>query len=136
MARPRAEIDKTEFEKLCGLQCTKQEVCCWFDVTDKTLERWCKDTYHNGFSDVFREKRGLGLISLRRYQMRLAEKNAAMAIFLGKNYLGQTDKQEITTPRNGQLEELIQGLREPVYDLHAETTGIDGIMEDEQAQTP
>lgn len=27
-------------------------------------------------------------------QMRLAEKNASMAIFLGKQYLGQTDKVE------------------------------------------
>lgn len=99
MARPRKEIDKNDFEKLCGLQCTQEEICSWFDVTDKTLQAWCKRTYRKGFSEVYAKKRERGKISLRRAQFRLAEKNAAMAIFLGKNYLGQTDKQEqiITT---------------------------------------
>jgi len=95
MARPRKEIDQTEFEKLCGLQCTKGEICGWFDVTDKTLENWCKRTYHEGFSDVFSKKRATGFISLRRSQFRLAEKNATMAIWLGKQYLGQREKYEL-----------------------------------------
>ena len=47
------------------------------------------------FSEVFRQKRGLGKVSLRRAQFHLAEKSATMAIFLGKQYLGQTDVQEI-----------------------------------------
>ena len=40
----------------------------------------------------------MGLISLRRMQFQLAEKSAAMAIFLGKQHLGQQDvqKQEIS----------------------------------------
>lgn len=91
MARPRKEIDNKSFESLCGLQCTKEEICSFFEVTDKTLEGWCKRTYGLGFSEVFRQKRGLGKISLRRAQFELAKKNAAMAIFLGKQYLGQKD---------------------------------------------
>lgn len=95
--RPLKEINQNEFEKLCGLQCTKEEICGFFDITDKTLESWCKRTYENedgepmGFSEVFRQKRGKGKIALRRSQFRLAEKNANMAIFLGKQLLGQTD---------------------------------------------
>ena len=89
--RPRKEIDRKQFENLCGLQCTKQEICDFFDVTDKTLEGWCKREYKVGFSEVFRQKRGAGKISLRRMQFRLAERNASMAIFLGKNMLGQRD---------------------------------------------
>ena len=96
MARPRKEIDQKDFESLCALQCTKEEICGFFDVSDKTLENWCKRTYSEGFSEVFKKKRGKGKISLRRIQFRLAEKNANMAIFLGKNYLGQTDKIETT----------------------------------------
>ena len=38
--RPRAEIDQTAFEKLCALQCTRSEICSWFNVTDKTLARY------------------------------------------------------------------------------------------------
>ena len=91
MARPRKEIAKDQFEKLCGIQCTLEEICGWFDVTDKTLDRWCKETYGESFSAVFDKKREAGKISLRRSQWRLAEKSAAMAIFLGKNYLGQKD---------------------------------------------
>ena len=134
MARPRKEIERSEFEKLCGMQCTKEEICGWFDVTDKTLETWCRREYKQGFSEVFTQKRGLGKISLRRAQFQLAQKSAAMAIFLGKNYLGQTDRQEIVHGNAGQLADLIDGLKEPVYDLHAETAGVDGAVENESSE--
>lgn len=93
--RPRKEIDQKQFENLCSLQCTKEEICGWFDLTDKTLERWCKRTYHKGFSEVFRDKRSMGKISLRRMQWRLAERNANMAIFLGKQFLDQRENYSI-----------------------------------------
>ena len=60
MARPLKQIDKKAFENLCGLQCTKEEICAFFELTDKTLDRWCKDTYSMRFSEVFAQKRGLG----------------------------------------------------------------------------
>ena len=94
MARPRKEIDKKQFEQLCAMQCTEEEICAWFDVTDKTLTGWCKRTYRMSFSEVFKQKRQRGHVSLRRAQFKLAETNPTMAIFLGKNYLGQKDKQE------------------------------------------
>ena len=91
MARPRKEINQETFEGLCAIQCTKQEICVFLKITDKTLESWCKRTYGAGFSEVFRQKRVIGNISLRRAQFRLAAKNATMAIWLGKQYLGQKD---------------------------------------------
>lgn len=91
MARPKKVIDQSAFEKLCGLQCTYEEICDFFDVSDKTLNSWCRRTYGKNFSDVFRQKRGSGKISLRRKQWKLADKSASMAIFLGKQYLGQSD---------------------------------------------
>lgn len=98
MARPRKEIDQKDFESLCALQCTKEEICGFFDASDKTLENWCKRTYSEGFSEVFKKKRGKGKISLRRAQFRLAEKSASMAIWLGKQWLGQKDTVEIERP--------------------------------------
>ena len=89
-------IDKKQFENLCGLQCTLLEICDFFDVEDDTLNSWCKKTYGTTFSEVFKRKRGKGQISLRRMQWKLAEKNPTMAIFLGKQYLGQKDKIEYT----------------------------------------
>ena len=94
--RPRKEIDKREFEKLCALQCTMSEISAWFECDKKTLIAWCERTYNAEFSTVFKEKSETGKISLRRRQWQLAEKSPAMAIFLGKNILGQTDKMEQT----------------------------------------
>lgn len=94
VGRPRKDIDQTQFERLCALMCTEAEICAWFHTTDKTLSSWCKRTYGKSFSETYREKSEIGKISLRRAQMRLAEKSAAMAIFLGKNLLGQTDAKE------------------------------------------
>ena len=94
--RPLKTINQIEFEKLCGLQCTQEEICGWFGVCSDTLESWCKRTYEMNFSEVFKQKRGTGKISLRRNQFKLAKKNANMAIWLGKQYLGQSDRGEYT----------------------------------------
>lgn len=99
--RPRKEIDQKQFENLCGLQCTLGEICGWFDVTDRTIYSWCKRTYGLKFSEVFAQKRGKGKISLRRAQWRLAETNATMAIWLGKQYLGQRDVVEAKVDAEG-----------------------------------
>ena len=117
MGRPRADIDQEEFEKLCGLQCTKLEICGWFRVTDKTLDAWVKRTYSRGFSDVYDEKREVGKISLRRAQFRLAEKSAAMAIFLGKNYLGQRDTVNYEdTESLARLDAILKGMADRAID--------------------
>ena len=93
--RPRKPIDQNEFEKLCGLQCTKAEIQGWFDVSDKTLDKWVKETYGVTFSVVFEQKRSSGKISIRRKQYEVAQKgNVTMLIWLGKQYLGQKDKHE------------------------------------------
>lgn len=89
--RPPKEFDRELFEQLCGIMCTEDEICDIFKTTDKTLSNWCKRTYGLGFSDAHKRFSARGKLSLRRYQFKLAQKNASMAIFLGKNYLGQRD---------------------------------------------
>lgn len=89
--RPRAVIDKDAFERLCKIQCTIYEICAYFDITDKTLTRWCKETYGMAFSEIFAIKRQKGLISLRRSQFKMAQNNPTVNIWLAKQYLGQTD---------------------------------------------
>lgn len=44
---------------------------------------------------IYKQARMEGKVSLRRIQYSLAPKSAAMAIFLGKNELGQSDRQDI-----------------------------------------
>lgn len=130
--RPRKEIDQNQFEKLCGLQCTIEEFCCYFDCDDMTLDRWCNRTYGKRFSEVFKQKRGGGKISLRRKQFEVAlAGNPTMLIWLGRNYLDQSDKLDVTVEdkSNGQLADLIDGLRQ--NDIHEETTGTDAPMAEE-----
>lgn len=91
MARPRKEIDPEQFEKLCALQCTLEEIAGWFGCSVDTIERWCKRQYSRSFAETYKTHSQQGKISLRRNQFKIAEKNAAMAIFLGKQYLGQRD---------------------------------------------
>jgi hypothetical protein len=101
--RPRKEIDKRQFESLCKIQCTLAETCGVLDVDDKTLSKWCKEEYGLSFSGVADLKRDAGRASLRRMQFKAAEKgNTAMLIFLGKNYLGQSDKHDVSM--DGKLE--------------------------------
>lgn len=98
--RPKKQIDKKAFENLCNLQCTKDDICGFFDIHEETLTRWCHDTYGMGFSDIYKRKSAGGKISLRRMQFKTAENgNATMQIWLGKQYLEQTDvmRQDITT---------------------------------------
>ena len=92
MARPKKKISQKQFESLCAIQCTKEEICDVLDVTEKTLNNWCKETYGVGFSLVFSKKRALGKASLRRNQWKLAEKgNSTMQIWLGKQLLKQSE---------------------------------------------
>jgi len=93
MGRPIKEINQKTFEGLCQIQCTEEEICAILDVSDETLNKWCKNTYGKTFLEVFREKRIGGKASLRRSQWKLAETNATIAIWLGKQYLGQRDEQ-------------------------------------------
>lgn len=92
--RPVKKIDKTQFEALCKIQCTQEEICSVLGVTDKTLTKWCKKTYKKYFSEVFKEKRQLGYMSLRRNMWSMARDSVPMSIFLAKNYLGMSDKNE------------------------------------------
>jgi transposase len=91
--RPRKEIAPHTFERLCEVQCTLEEIAHVLDVSEDTVERWCKRTYELGFADAYKKLSATGKTSLRRYQFEAAKKgNVTMQIWLGKQYLGQTDK--------------------------------------------
>ena len=91
MGRPKIEIDQKSFEGLCKLQCTKEEIAGFFDCSEDTIERFCQQTYKTTFATIYKSKSQNGKISLRRSQFKLAETSSAMAIWLGKQYLGQRD---------------------------------------------
>lgn len=117
MGRPKKEIDQTQFEKLCSIQCTKEELCSFFDVSDSTLSRWCKSNYEMTFEDIYKKHASVGKMSLRRCQWKLAEKSVPMAIFLGKQYLGQKDVVEnVDDTQMKKVEELLAKIKDEAND--------------------
>lgn len=91
MARPRKDINQGQFEGLCRIQCTLSEIADIFDCSEDTIERWCRREYKISFAEAFKRFSAGGKMSLRRIQFKLAEKSPAMAIWLGKQYLGQRE---------------------------------------------
>ena len=83
--RPKKEIDYVAVEKLANIQCTQEEIASFLGISSRTLLRDEK------FKELFAKGRENGKTSLRRIQWKHAEKSATMAIWLGKQYLGQKD---------------------------------------------
>ena len=98
MARPRREFDEKEwrqFETLCGIMCTRDEICSVLNISDKTLSRLTKEKYGLGFDEAREKFSSNGRASLRRLQFQHAQTNPTMAIFLGKVYLGQRETENL-----------------------------------------
>lgn len=93
MGRPKVSVDWDEFEKLCAMQCTLKEIATWFNCSESTLVRRCKEEKKTTFEGYYKKHSEAGRISLRRAQLQYAMKgNASLLIFLGKQYLGQRDQ--------------------------------------------
>ncbi len=91
VGRPRhkftkAQIDKAEDAALMG--CKNKTIAGLLGVR---VEVFDKD-----FCIRLTKKRQERDYNLRKNQTEMAKKNVAMAIFLGKNELDQTDKQDVT----------------------------------------
>jgi IS30 family transposase len=88
-------IDWDKVDKMCAIHCTGEEIAAILDVDYDTLQRSCKREKKKKFADYIRQKSSNGKMSLRRRQYSAAmEGNATMLVWLGKNWLGQTDKIE------------------------------------------
>lgn len=89
--RPPKEIDETIFRKLCQIFCTEEEIANIFECSTDAVNSWCNRTFGETFAETYKKLSAEGKASLRRIQIKQAEKSPAMAIWLGKQYLGQTD---------------------------------------------
>lgn len=104
MGRPKFQIDYATVEKLANIQCTQKEIASFLGCDERTLQR------DEEFCHIYKKGMENGKMSLRRMQFKLAEKNTSMAIFLGKQYLGQKDVVETQHVENGILSELTEAI--------------------------
>ncbi len=87
MARPLAVVDESLVLKLAEINCTQAEICAIVGVSRETLRK--------RFLALIEKGQETGKMSLRRAQFENAlGGNATMQIWLGKQYLGQSDKTE------------------------------------------
>lgn len=92
------EIDAEQVRKLAAMHCTVQEIAAFFDCSRDTIERRYAAEINKG--------RQQGKMQLRDWQLQSARKgNVAMLIFLGKQYLGQSDKVEQQIDTKGEIGE-------------------------------
>lgn len=88
--RPRLQISEKQVYSLASLGCTNVEIATVLGCSDDTLV--------NNYSEPLKKGRENLKKSLRKFQFDSAKKGSvAMQIWLGKQYLGQRDKQEIET---------------------------------------
>ena len=85
--RPKKFVDLELVEKLAHIQCTYGEIASTLGVSVDTLQR------NKDFAATYKRGAEGGRKSLRRMQFESANKgNVVMQIWLGKNYLGQSDQ--------------------------------------------
>jgi len=89
MARPKEHNLKGEdIQKLASYGCTNVEIADYFGCSENTIRR---------YGEFLTKGRSMKKLRLRQIQWKIAENgNAAMAIWLGKNELGQSDNGNIT----------------------------------------
>ena len=110
--RPSIDLDLEEFEKLSALSCTQAEIAGWFNIHPSTLEKKLAsrkklETKHGPMTlrQLYDIGQAKGRVSVRRKQMQLLDQgNATMAVWLGKQLLGQRDQIGLGSPTGGPLE--------------------------------
>jgi hypothetical protein len=106
--KPKLVIGPEILSHLRGLgtiHATVEECAAVLRVSLRTLQNFFAS--HPEAKEAHEEGKLVGLMSLRRTQFRLAEKNANMAVWLGKNLLGQREPvQQIETGKPGDFSNL------------------------------
>lgn len=88
---PAKEINLDQVLYWTELQATAEEIAGAFRVSVDTLDRRLREAFGMGFADLRKRCNGIQKLSLRRYQFQQSERNATMAIWLGKVWLGQQE---------------------------------------------
>jgi len=98
VGRPKIKLDYELIKKLATIQCTQEEIASVVGVHRSTLLR------NKEFCDIYKKGQEEGKMSLRRLQWKAANVgNTTMLVWLGKQYLGQKDKSELSGDSNQPL---------------------------------
>lgn len=94
MGRPQKQFDLAEVEKLAAIGCTAEEIGYFFDCSTELIRQRKHESPE--FLAAYENGKAQGRMSLRHWQYQKAKDgNVTMMIWLGKQLLGQSDRQEI-----------------------------------------
>jgi len=101
------DINFDDVNRLCAIGCTEREVCSDLGISVVTLDKALHERFDMTWKEYFNENNDKFKVSLRRLQFRSAEgdfdedgnkyrayPSVPMQIWLGKQFLNQSDKQE------------------------------------------
>ena len=96
MARPVKTVDMEKLARVCQYPLTNEDIAAILDLSVDTITRAVKKEYGLGFAEYKAQKQSSLRFTLLAKQIEVAKGgNIAMLIWLGKNLLGQSDKQEV-----------------------------------------
>lgn len=109
MGRPKIEINEKLFDQLIQLPLIKADFAHAFNCSEDKIEHYVKERFDCTFSALKEQKRQIFKRNILAKQLEVAMRgNVAMLIFLGKNYLGQTDKLETKETGDKTIQVVIQ----------------------------
>lgn len=92
---PEDEQGWENFDKLLALQCTGREIAAFYNRSETWVHERVQLVKGMKFAEYAAMTKPKGLVSLRRKQMEMAlAGDRTMLVWLGKQYLGQSDKSE------------------------------------------
>lgn len=129
--QPKKQFDLEVVEKLGTLHCTMEDMAGFLGADHKTVEGRMRD--NPDFAAAYKRGLGKGQVSLRRRQFEAMENGSvAMMIWLGKQWLGQTEKIESVGADAGEnmaaVMEVIRGWKKKIANgstrpRHSRATG-------------
>lgn len=107
VAPTRVAIDLETLKDAASIGCTYDEISVLLHISPSTFDRYVRDSQL--VRDALEEGRAMGRGKLRRMQWHEAEKgNPTMLIWLGKQLLGQRDKQPDEEPAAGRVRYVVE----------------------------
>lgn len=120
MGRPKLDIDADKVEMLASFGCSTIEIARLHNCDESTIRLRFKNELERGRENM--------KIKLRQLQWKQAENgNTSLLIFLGKQYLGQSDRNELELV--GNLENLLKECGYEDSPIEKKNTKQDEVME-------
>jgi len=113
MGRPRKEIDWDLVDDYLRAHCDGTGIANVLGIAADTLYLACKNKFNMTFSAYSAIKKSEGIELIRKKQFDLAMSgNSSMLVWLGKQYLGQQEKRELSIPQLAELPDVIINARD------------------------